>query len=96
MSELEPAIIRAYTAAQADDAERTASAEERLTSLFAALEKALDGHDFITGHDFTIADVVVGGVLVAAKRRELMPATPNVNGYFDRLDARPAKQRAFA
>lgn len=96
MSELEPAIIRAYTAAQAGDAERTASTQERLMNLFAALEKALDGHDFVTGDAFTIADVVVGGVLIAAQRRELMPGTPNVNGYVDRLDARPAKQRAYA
>jgi glutathione S-transferase len=96
MSELEPAIIRAFTAARSDDAERTASAQERLTKLFAALENALEGHDFVTGDDFTVADVVVGGVLVAAKRRELMPDTPNVNAYLERLDARPAKQRAYA
>jgi glutathione S-transferase len=96
MSELEPGIIRAYTAAQAGDAERTASAQERLTKLFAALEQALDGHDFVTGDAFTVADVVVGGVLVAARRRELMPDTPNVNAYLGRLDARPAKQRAYA
>ena len=96
MSELEPAIIRAYTAVQAGDAERTASTQERLMNLFAALEKTLDGHDFVTGDDFTIADVVVGGVLVAARRRELMPDSPNVNAYLDRLDARPAKQRAYA
>jgi glutathione S-transferase len=96
MSELEPAIIRAYTAAQAEDAERTASTRERLMNLFAALEKALDGHDFVTGDDFTVADVVVGGVLIAAKRRELMPDSPNVNAYVERLDARPAKQRAYA
>jgi glutathione S-transferase len=96
MSELEPAIIRTYTALQSDDAERTANAQERLTKLFAALEQALDGHDFVTGNEFTIADVVVGGVLVAAKRRELMPDSPNVNAYLERLDARPAKQRAYA
>jgi glutathione S-transferase len=95
MSELEPAIIRAYTAKQAGDAERTASTQERLTNIFAALEKALDGHDFVTGDDFTVADIVVGGVLFAARRRELLPDSPNVNAYVERLDARPAKQRAF-
>jgi glutathione S-transferase len=95
MSELEPAIIRAYMAQQADDADRAKSTQERLTKLFAALEQALDGHDFVTGDDFTIADVVVGGVLVAAQRRELMPDSPNVNAYLERLNARPAKQRAY-
>jgi glutathione S-transferase len=96
MSELEPSIIRTYTALQTDDAERTASAQERLTKLFAALERALEGHEFVTGDDFTVADIVVGGVLVAAERRDLMPGSPNVAAYLERLNARPAKQRAWA
>jgi len=96
MSELEPAIIRMYTALQGEDAERTANAQERLARTFAALEQALDGHDFVTGADFTVADVVVGGVLVTTRRWQLMPSSPNVNAYLDRLDARPAKQRAYA
>jgi Glutathione S-transferase len=95
MSELEPAIIRAYTAARDGDAERTKSTQERLTNLFAALERTLEGQDFLIGDNFTIADVVVGGVLVAAQRRELMPGSPNVTAYLDRLNARPAKQRAY-
>jgi glutathione S-transferase len=98
MSELEPAIIRAYTAVRDGDAERTKSTQERLTNLLAALERSLDGQDFVTGDDFTIADVVVGGVLVTARRTELLPDTPdspNVNAYIERLDARPAKRRAY-
>ena len=95
MSELEPAIIRAYTAVRDGDAERTKSTQERLTNVFAALERSLDGQDFVTGDDFTIADVVVGGVLVTARRTELLPDSPNVNAYLERLDARPAKQRAY-
>jgi glutathione S-transferase len=94
MSELEPAIIRMYTALQGEDAERMANAQERLAKTFAALEQGLDGHDFVTGDDFTVADVVVGGVLVTTRRWQLMPSSPNVNAYLDRLDARPAKQRA--
>lgn len=96
MSELEPAIIRAYTAARDGDAERTKSTQERLTNLFAALERSLDGQDFLLGDNFTIADVVVGGVLVTARRTELLPDSSNVNAYLDRLNARPAKQRAYA
>ena len=95
MSELEPAIIRAYTAVRDGDAERTKSTQERLADRFAALESSLEGQDFVTGNDFTIADVVVGGVLVTARRTELMPDSPNVKAYLERLDARPAKQRAY-
>ena len=95
MSELEPAVIRTYAAVRDDDAERTASAQERLTDRFVALERALEGQNFITGERFTIADVVVGGVLVTARRTDLLPQSPNVNAYLERLDARPAKQRAY-
>ena len=95
MSELEPAAIRAYTAARDGDAERTKSAQERLTDRFVALENALEGQDFIIGERFTIADVVLGGVLHTVRRIALMPQAPNVNAYLDRLDARPAKQRAY-
>jgi glutathione S-transferase len=95
MSELEPAAIRAYTAARDGDAERTKSAQERLTDRFVALEDALEGQDFIIGEWFTIADVVLGGVLHTVRRIKLMPQSPNVNAYLDRLDARPAKQRAY-
>jgi glutathione S-transferase len=95
MSELEPAAIRAYTAARDGDAERMKNTQERLTDRFVALERALEGQDFITGERFTIADVVVGGVLVTARRIEMLPQSPNVNAYLDRLDARPAKQRVY-
>jgi glutathione S-transferase len=95
MSELEPAIIRAFTAARDGDAERTKSTQERLADVFDVLERSLQDHEFVTGDDFTIADVVVGGVLVTARRWELLPESPNVNAYLERLDARPAKQRVY-
>ena len=95
MSELEPALIRAYTAARDGDAERTKSTQERLANVFAVLERALAGHNYVTGDDFTIADVVLGGVLHTTRRFEFLPDSPNVNAYLERLDARPAKQRAY-
>ena len=64
--------------------------------MFAGLERSLEGQTYIIGDAFTIADVVVGGVLVTARRTELLPGSPNVNAYLERLDARPAKQQAYA
>jgi glutathione S-transferase len=61
-----------------------------------ALERHLDGREYLVADRFTIADVVVGGVLTTTARLELLPAGSGAAGYLDRLDSRPAKQRAYA
>lgn len=95
MTEIEPALIRAYRARGGSDSEAQAKADERLDTAWAALAAALDGREYIVDR-FTIADVVVGGVLESARRFDLLPDEPNVLAYLERLDARPAKQRAYA
>jgi glutathione S-transferase len=95
MTELEPAMIRAVQTRRKDDADATAAAEARLVKAFTALGKALDGNDYVTGSKFTIADVIVGGVGLSARQYDVLPHTPNVSAYLERLDARPAKQHAF-
>jgi glutathione S-transferase len=96
MTEVEPALLRAYAARRGTDAETTAKAEARLTKAAGALDDALDGRGYIVGERFTIADVVVGGVLHSARKYDLLPDSPRLLGYLERLDARPAKQRAYA
>jgi glutathione S-transferase len=96
MTEVEPALLRAYAARRGTDAEATAKAEARLAKAGRVLDGALDGHAYIVGDSFTIADVVLGGVLHSARKYELLPDSANVVGYLERLDARPAKQRAYA
>jgi glutathione S-transferase len=95
MTELEPALIRAYLAHHGDDAERAAKAGARLTKVAHALDEALEGKSYLL-EQFSIADVVVGGVLESARRYELLPELPALRAYLERLDARPAKQRAYA
>jgi glutathione S-transferase len=98
MTELEPAVLRAYieTHAAVPDPEAVAKAEARLAKAAAALAGALDGHDYLVDDRFTIADVVMGGVLHSARRLELMPDSPTLVAYLTRLDGREAKQRAYA
>jgi glutathione S-transferase len=98
MTELEPAMLRAYTARHAaePDAEKVARADARLAKVARAVAAALDGHDYLVGDRFTIADVVMGGVLDSARQYELMPDSPALHAYLGRLDAREAKQRAYA
>jgi glutathione S-transferase len=97
MTELEPAVLRAYIEIHATvpDPEAVAKAEARLAKVAAALAGALDGRDYLVDDRFTIADVVMGGVLHSARRLELMPDSPVLHAYLARLDGREAKQRAY-
>ena len=98
MTELEVTLLRAYVELHADepDPEAVAKAEARLDKASAALAGALDGHDYLVDDRFTIADVVMGGVLHSARRLDLLPDSPAIHAYLARLDGREAKQRAYA
>lgn len=96
MTELEPALIRTYLARRADDASAVDKAERRLNKAAGAVAAALAGGDHLVGDRFTIADVVVGGVLDSARGYKLLPELPELRAYLDRLDQRPAKQRAYS
>ncbi|MFZ1880077.1 MAG: glutathione S-transferase family protein [Gaiellaceae bacterium] len=95
MTELETAMIAAIRAKRSDDEAATTAAQARLAKAVAALEETLAGHDYLLGDEFTIADVIVGGVCFSARQYDVLPDAPNVAAYLERLDARPAKQRAY-
>lgn len=85
MTELEPAVTRAYVAHRDGDADAMAKTRERLARAALVVATALDGRSY-----------VVGGVLESARRFDLFPDSPELRAYLERLDARPAKQRAYA
>ncbi len=95
MTELEPAVVGAYVAGRGGDAEAAAKAEQRLGKAWNALAAALGEGAYLVGGEFTIADVVVGGVLESARKFDLLPDDDRVLAYLARLDERPAKQRAY-
>ena len=70
--------------------------EQRLARRMVALEKRLaDGRAWITGEDFTIADISVGTALGLARSCGLDSLLgPQASAYLDRIQARPAYQRA--
>jgi len=96
MTELEPALVGAYVARRGGDAEAAAKAERRLAKAWDALAAALEQDAYLVDGEFTIADVIVGGVLESARRFDLLPDDERVLTYLARLDERPAKQRAYA
>jgi glutathione S-transferase len=95
MTELEPAMLRAWSARRRADADAVVAADARLEKAFDALGAALHGCSYLIGDRFTIADIVVGGVCESARKYDLLPGSPGVRAYLERLDARPAKQRAY-
>lgn len=73
------------------------AATERFTACAALVERALDGHEYLVGDRFSVADIVTGGgVLGFARHMGLVDDFPRIGAYVDRLDARPARQRALA
>jgi glutathione S-transferase len=95
MTELEPAMVRTIVTRRGSDPDETAKAEERLNKAATVLVDVLDGRAYLVGDRFTIADVVVGGVLTSARDYDVMPDSPMLRSYVERLDSRPAKQRAY-
>lgn len=95
MTELEPAIleVRGY---REDDPDRAQAGAERFTAAAAAVERALDGQEHLVGEHFSVADLVCGAVLIFARSSSLTDGMPNINAYLERLEARPARQRAIA
>ena len=78
------------------DPDRAGTALERYRKAITVIENALDGHDYLVADRFTVADLVIGSVLGGVRRLELVEEFPNVARYLDRLEARPARQRAYA
>ena len=57
------------------------------------LERRLDGHEWLMGDAFTIADIILAGVLREIREAELMADYPNVGAFYERALARPAWRR---
>ena len=64
------------------------------TRWLAGLERQLQGQDWITGDDFTIADITLADVLREIRETDLMDGYPKVKAFYARAFARPARRRA--
>jgi glutathione S-transferase len=96
MTELEPAMLRAYTAHRGEDPDAAAKANARLDKAGGVVADQLDGATYLVGDRFTVADIVLGGVLDSARKYDVFPDSPRCLAYLENLDTRPAKQRAYA
>jgi glutathione S-transferase len=99
MTELEAPLVDAGRQLWKDSGEPDAAIVEAALGRFekgvAVVEEALAGRDHLVGDGFSVADVVVGGVLTFARMSELAELPPGIVPYVDGLEARPARQRAY-
>lgn len=60
------------------------------------VERRLEDRTWLTGDDFTVADIMMAGVLRTIRKTELLAPFPKLTAYFARCQARPAWQRTLA
>jgi glutathione S-transferase len=99
VTELEPLLGRlAAEKRKKDTADpaRVAHFVEQLEAPLKALDAALEGRDWLVAGRFTIADLVVGALLVWAHSLRLLGPFARLRDLVDRVRARPAFVKAMA
>jgi glutathione S-transferase len=95
MIELENPIVDFWIAGDADP-EKAAAAQARFDAACAVVDNALAGGDHIVGGRFSVADIVLVGVLGFANYLGMLGSFPRLVAYVKAHDERPARQRAQA
>jgi glutathione S-transferase len=62
---------------------------------FVDVERRLEGREWIACADFTVADIIMAGVLRSIRKTDLMEPFPRMKAYYERCFARPAWQRTL-
>lgn len=65
-------------------------------AMLQTIESAVAGRQWLLGDMFSMADVIFGGTLSWMVRFGMLQASPAVGAYVERINARPAAQRAAA
>lgn len=59
------------------------------------VDRRLEGREWIACSDFTVADIMMAGVLRTIRKTDLMDPFPRLKTYYERCTARPAWQRTL-
>jgi glutathione S-transferase len=59
------------------------------------VERRLQDREWIACADFTVADIMMAGVLRGIRKTDLLTPFPRVKAYYERCQARPAWQRTL-
>jgi glutathione S-transferase len=99
-TELETPLIDAAREMWKDEGEPSAEHFEwglkRFARAAAVVEAALAGRSHLVDDRFSVADILVGGVLSFARTAEIAEIPPGLLPYVDGLEARPGRQRAYS
>lgn len=98
---LEPPLVQIFQHTMLlPEAERSSKAlgegQEKFREVARVLADALDGKQFLVGNRFTAADIMIGSTLVWAALMGLLADQPTLQAYVQRLQERPACQKAQA
>jgi glutathione S-transferase len=100
VTELEAPLVDAAREMWKDEGEPSAEHFERGLTHFvraaAVVEAALAGRSYLVDDRFSVADILVGGVLSFARTAEIAEIPPGLLPYVDGLEARPGRQRAYS
>ena len=100
MTDLEAALVdvarQLWKESGEPDTDVIDRARVRFAAAAAVIEAAVSESEFLVANTFSVADIVIGSVLGFARTAELAELLPGVVPYVDRLEARPARQRAVA
>ena len=64
--------------------------------MISCMQSAIGGRKWVLGDQFFMADVIFGGTLSFMLRFKLLEPLPEFTSYSERLEQRPARQRANA
>ena len=100
MTELEAPLIDAAREMWREDAEPNGEIIEAARGRFArgaaVVETAVAGRDHLVADSFSVADIIVCGVLSFARMAEVAELPAGLVPYVDGLEARPGRQRAYS
>jgi glutathione S-transferase len=94
MTELEAPLYRWIS--ETRDGITDSPAAERFAAAAEAIAAAMTGKTWLSGDQFTVADIVCAGVLGSAASRDLLRPWPVLEDYVQRAEARPAHAVATA
>ncbi|GIW44889.1 MAG: glutathione S-transferase [Candidatus Binatia bacterium] len=98
---LEPPLVQIFQHTMLlPEAERSPKAlqeaQEKFREVARVLTEALQGKDYLVGNRFTAADIMIGSTLIWAALMGLLADQPVLATYVQRLQERPACQKAQA